>query len=62
MSSSFLWIVFLSSIAPTVMEESAAPTEVTLLLPSLPIAAIGTIPASAQLLTSLAAELFPSSP
>ena len=44
------------------MEESAAPTEVTLLLPSLPIAAIGTIPASAQLLTSLAAELFPSSP
>ena len=25
MSSSFLWIVFLSSIAPTVMEESAAP-------------------------------------
>ena len=52
----------MSSIAPTVMEESAAPTEVTLLLPSLPIAAIGTIPASAQLLTSLAAELFPSSP
>ena len=62
MMSSFLCIVFLSSIAPTVIDESAAPTDVTRLLPSFPIAAMGTIPASAQLLTSLAAELFPSSP
>ena len=55
-------IVFSSSIAPTVMALSDAPTEVTLRLPSLPMAATGTIPASAAASTALASALVPLSP
>ena len=50
--SSPLSILALSSIEPTVIAESAAPTEVTLRYPSLPIAATQTIPASDAALTA----------
>ena len=55
-------IVFSSLIAPTVMALSEAPTEVILRLPSLPMAATGTIPASAASSTALASALEPLSP
>ena len=55
-------IVFSSSIAPTVMALSEAPTEVTLRLPSFPIAATGTMPASAAASTALASAFVPLSP
>ena len=52
----------LSSIAPTVIEASAAPTDVILRRPSLPIAATGTTPASAAWLTARASAPLPLSP
>ena len=60
--SSPLSMVFSSSIAPTVMALSEAPTDVILLLPSLPMAATGTTPASAASSTALASALEPLSP
>ena len=60
--SSPLSIVFSSSMAPTVMALSEAPTDVILLLPSLPMAATGTTPASAASSTALASALVPLSP
>ncbi len=52
----------LSSMAPTVIAESAAPTDVTLLYPSLPIAATQTIPASEAAFTAFASAPVPLSP
>ena len=60
--SSPLSMVFSSSMAPTVMALSEDPTDVTLLLPSLPMAATGTMPASAASSTALASALVPLSP
>ena len=60
--SSPLPMVSLSSIDPIVIAWSAAPTDVTLLLPSFPIAATGTMPASAAWFTARASAAVPLSP